>query len=309
MVQQNNSSMKSHTKGVLYAIAAYGAWGILPLYWKALKQVPAPEILAHRIIWSFVFVSVLLTMLGGLKDLRNVVSSGKNILGIFLGSLLISANWFIYIWAVNSNQVIETSLGYYINPLITVILGLVVLRERVDRGQVASLILALLAVGIETFQYGKIPWVSLGLAVSFGLYGLVKKLSNVSSLNGLALETIIVTPMALGFVAFKHVGGAGAFGNISITVTCLLIFSGVVTATPLLWFAKGAKLIPLTTIGFIQYLSPSISLILGIFVFKEPFTIVDVFSFGLIWCALAVYSLSRKEFLNSIKLKSLNQRA
>ncbi len=305
--QANLSDNTSQAKGIIYTVASYGAWGILPLYWKAIQQVPAFEILAHRIVWSFVFVTILLSIREGLKELKQAVVSWKSLLGVLLGSVLISANWFIYIWAVNSNQVIETSLGYYINPLITILLGLAVLRERIDRWQAGSLLLALIAVGVETIQYGRIPWVALGLAVSFGLYGLVKKLSNLSSLAGLALETICVTPLAMGFLMYKQVGGTAAFGSISLSVTLLLIVSGVVTATPLLWFAQGAKLVSLTTIGFIQYLSPSISLILGIFVFKEPFTGVDLFSFGLIWCALTLYSLSRKEVLTRVKFRPLKR--
>ncbi len=195
----------------------------------------------------------------------------------------------------------------YVNPLFTVLLGTMVLRERIDRWQVISLLIGLAAVCIKTFEYGRIPWVALGLAVSFGLYGLVKKLSNLSAINGLALETVVVTPLALAYLLFKQVEGTGSFGAAGLTVTLLLMLAGVVTATPLLWFAKGAKLIPLSTVGFIQYLSPTITLFLGIFLFKEPFTAVDLVSFGLIWCAVTLYSLSRREFLDLIKFKSLNQ--
>ncbi len=297
----------SSGKGILYTLIAYVAWGVLPLYWKALKQVPATEILAHRILWSCVFVGGLIIWSRGLKDLRREISGGKDLLATVLGSLLISVNWLTYIWAVNNNQVIETSLGYYINPLFTVLLGMLVLRERIDRWQAISLLIGLAAVLIKTVTYGRVPWVALGLTFSFGLYSLIKKFYKLSPINGLAMETLFVTPLALAYLTFKQVEGTGSFGTAGVETTLLLLLAGVVTATPLLWFAQGAKLIPLSTVGFIQYLSPTIGLLLGIFVFKEPFTASDLVSFGLIWCAVALYSLSRKEFLDFIRLKSLSQ--
>lgn len=298
-------SEKSYGKGIAYAILSYVIWGILPLFWKALKQIDASEILASRILWSFVFLLVIFLTVGSLRDLQKVFSSARTILGVFSGSLLITANWFIYIWAVNNNHVIEASLGYYINPLFTVVLGIVVLKERIDKWQVVSLLLALLGVIVITVQYGKIPWVALLLAISFGLYGLVKKLSDLTSIIGLTAETMIIAPIALGYIVYKQVEGTSSLIALPLNVLILVILSGVVTAIPLLLFAQAAKCVPLSTIGFIQYLSPSITLLMGIFLFKEVFTGVDFMSFGLIWLALGIYSFSRKDFLDSMFKKLL----
>ncbi|MHB8075399.1 MAG: EamA family transporter RarD [Desulfosporosinus fructosivorans] len=291
---------RSYGKGIAYAILSYVLWGILPLFWKALKQIDASEILASRILWSFVFLLLILLTVGGLRDLQKVFSSAKTILSVFIGSLLITANWFIYIWAVNNNHVIEASLGYYINPLFTVVLGIVVLKERIDKWQVVSLLLALLGVIVITVQYGKMPWVALLLAISFGLYGLVKKLSDLTSIIGLTAETMIIAPIALGYIVYQQVEGTSTLTALPLNVLILVVLTGIVTAIPLLLFAQAAKCVSLSTIGFIQYLSPSITLLMGIFLFKEVFTGVDFMSFGLIWLALGIYSFSRKDFLDAM---------
>lgn len=298
-------SGRSESKGIAYAVFCYAMWGILPLFWKALKQIDAGEILASRILWSFVFLVLILTIIGGLRELKNVFLNAKSLLGVVLGSLLITTNWFIYIWAVNSNHVIETSLGYYINPLFTVLLGVTVLKERIDRWQIVSLLLALLGVIVITVQYGKVPWVALLLAITFGLYGLVKKISNLTSIIGLTMETMMIAPVALGFVVYKLIEGTSTLVSLPWNVSVLAVLTGVVTAIPLLMFAQAAKCVPLSTIGFIQYLSPSIALLMGIFLFKEDFTRIDFISFGLIWLALGIYSFSRKDFLNSKLTKRL----
>lgn len=298
---------KQSTIGVWYAIAAFAAWGVLPLYWKALNKIPAGEILAHRILWSFVLVASILAACGRLKDLKKIFTDKKAFLSVGASSVLISSNWFIYIWAVNNNHVVETSLGYYINPLISVLLGVVVLKERLSSSQMFSLALAAIGVVITTFHYGKIPWTALLLALSFGLYGLVKKTAALDSLAALALETMFVTPVSLVYLLSKYSTGSGSFGTSSVTVSVMFVLSGVVTSLPLYWFAQGARLVPLSTIGFIQYLAPSISLMLGIFIFQEPFTIIDVISFGFIWTALLIYSLSRLEFKGSLRGLVQNQ--
>jgi len=298
------NELKSHNEritGILYAAAAFTAWGFLPLYWKILKRVPAGEILAHRILWSFIFVSLIIVVYGRWDRLKEVVSNKSNRVSIFFSALLISANWFIYIWAVNDNQVVEASLGYYINPLLSVVLGMVFLRERLNFWQLVSLLSASTGVAVITLKYGKIPWIALSLALTFGLYGLVKKIANLDSITGLALETLFVAPAALVFLIFKQINGTGSFGMVSVNVTFLLAFSGVVTAMPLLWFAQGAKRVPLSTVGFIQYLAPTISLFLGIFIFNEPFTKTHVISFGFIWSALALYSLAQTNFLHRLQ--------
>ncbi|GBF12110.1 EamA family transporter RarD [Tepidibacillus infernus] len=293
--------------GMIYGILAYTAWGILPLYWKLLKQVPASEILAHRIVWSFVFVIGLLLVYRNLQMIKTTLSNKRNILFISLASILIGINWFTYIWAVNADHVVEASLGYYINPLITVLLGVIVLRERLNRWQGIALAFAIIGVSIITIQYGRIPWIAFTLALSFGFYGLLKKMVHVDSTVGLAVETTVLFPVALSYIILKQSEGIGALGNISLTTTFLLLASGVATATPLLWFAKSAERIELSTLGFLQYISPTITLILGIFVFKETFTQVHSWGFIFIWTALLIYSLSKTNLIKtsqSILVKS-----
>jgi len=287
--------------GVIYTLAAYILWGILPIYWKAMKQIPAGEILAHRIFWSFLLLLGIIVLTKKWKEFRLAFSSFKVIMAVVLGSILISINWLIYIWSVNNNHIVEASLGYYINPLFTILLGVVILRERPDIWQIIALVIATTGVLFVALQYKHIPWVALSLAVSFGLYGLVKKLSKLSSLTGLAAETMMVAPLAFGFLFFKVNDGSGSYTSLPIIIVILILLSGLATSVPLLFFAQGAKRVSLTTLGFLQYLSPSISLILGIFLYKESFTKTDKISFGCIWIALAIYSFSRKEVQNQIK--------
>ena len=306
MSEEREKSGDHHAAGVWYAVIAYVAWGILPTYWKALQRVPAGEILAHRIVWSCVFVFGMLWVLGGLGKVKAVLAHRQQRWGVLWSSLLISVNWFVYIWAVNGGHIVQASLGYYINPLFTVLLGLVVLRERIDIWQVAALLLAAAGVAVLTVEYGRIPWIALTLAISFGFYGLAKKLVNVEAMTGLALETAFVTPAALGYIIFLQASGRGSLGTGSPLTTVMLVAAGVVTALPLLWFGEAAKRIPLATVGFIQYLSPSISLLLGVFLYKEPFTRVHLISFSLIWCALVLYSLTRVASINLIKVARLH---
>ncbi|ERI04397.1 EamA family transporter RarD [Aneurinibacillus aneurinilyticus] len=283
---------KAKAAGVGYSIIAYIAWGLLPLYWKYLDRVSAFEILAHRIFWSFLFVAFLLMLYRRWEPFKKALLNRKIALAAFLSSVLISANWFIYIWGVNNGHVIEASLGYYINPLLSVALGVVVLKERLSRWQTMALMIASIGVIILTVQYGKIPWISFALAITFGFYGLAKKKAQTEALVGLALETVFMAPLALGYIVFTEASGVGVIGLVSLPEMALLIGTGVVTALPLLWFAKGARSVPLSTMGFIQYMAPTISLILGIFVFKEVFTSTHMISFAFIWCALLLYSLS-----------------
>lgn len=278
--------------GLCYGALAFTAWGFLPLYWKLLDTIPAEEILAHRILWSFVFVSGILFYSGNWNNLKQVLKNRNNLLTIFLCSVFISINWFTYIWAINSRHVVEASMGYYINPLFVVFLGITVLKEKITFWQAIALSMAATGVVIMTVQYGKVPWIALVLATTFGIYGLLKKVLNVDSVLGLALETAFITPAALGFILLKQMSGTGAIGLVSLSTTTLLMGSGVATATPLLWFARGAQRIELSSIGFLQYIAPTISLLLGVFVFKEAFTRVHLFSFGFIWTALMVYSWS-----------------
>ncbi len=289
--------------GVWYAILAYGLWGLLPLYWKLLQHVPSIEILAHRIFWSFVFVSILLAVFRRWQVLREVMSNKKSRLYIFFCSLLITCNWFLYIWGINNDHVIETSLGYYINPLLSIVLGVVVLKERLTFWQVISVVLAAIGVVIVTVEFGSFPWLAILLALTFAIYGLGKKMAKADSMVGLALETVIVAPVALIYLGWIEAAGSGSFGAAGWGTTVLLMGAGVATAMPLLWFAKASNRAPLSTLGFTQYLSPSITLLLGIFLFKETFTAVHAVSFGFIWTGLLLYSASYTKFMQGLQAR------
>lgn len=279
--------------GFIYGIAAYVLWGVLPLYWKLLDEISATEILAHRILWSFVFMWAILSFNGQLKGCIQALKDRSNIVRILCATILITINWGLYIWAVTSGHILESSMGYYMNPLIVVVLGVVILKEKLNIWQIVSLIMAAVGVCIITISYGQIPWVSLMLALTFALYGLMKKTIQVGSAIGLGLETAFLMPLVLSYIIIRQASGIGALGSISTATTFILVGSGVVTALPLLWFAKGAKRIPLSSIGFLQYISPTISLLLGVFVYKERFTQTHMLSFGFIWCGLIIYSISQ----------------
>ncbi|MFZ7101953.1 MAG: EamA family transporter RarD [Peptococcaceae bacterium] len=276
--------------GLLYGIAAYAAWGILPLYWKLLNAIPALEILAHRIFWSFIFVGTLLFFTNDWDKVKAVAGNRKNAVIIFFCSVIISVNWGVYIWAVNSQQVIEASMGYYINPLVVFLFSVVILKERLNRWQLLAIALAAVGVLNITIQYGKIPWIALSLALSFALYGLLKKLLKVEAMVGLALETALIAPLACGYILLKQVQGTGAVGSIPFVTLVVLIGAGAATATPLLWFAQAARRIKFSTMGFLQYIAPTITLFLGVIVFKEPFSSTHLLSFSFIWLALIIYS-------------------
>jgi len=303
MPENRSTQQKKHEQiiGVWYTIAAFFLWGILPLYWKALKSVPSPQILAHRIIWSSVFVAILLIIRGRVPDIRRAFSSRRNRLFFTLSALCIGINWFIYIWAVNANRVVESSMGYFINPLVSVFLGMIFLRERLGFLQIIAVLLAISGVLYMAIQYGSLPWIALSLAFSFGFYGLMHKLSKADSLIALLYHTAFLVPFALLFLAIEGWKGTGAIGTATPLAHLLLIGSGVVTAIPLIWFANGVRRIPLSTVGFTQYLAPSLMLLLGVLVFREPFTRTHLISFSLIWGGLVLFSLSHTAFLRRIE--------
>jgi chloramphenicol-sensitive protein RarD len=284
---------RGNALGIIYTMGAYILWGILPIYWKLIDEVPALEILAHRVIWSFIFVLLIVVVLKR-KILKNFfqvqMSQKKTWIGLFLASLFISVNWFTYIYAVNTNHIVEASLGYYINPLIAVLLGVFVLREKVNKMQAISFIIAGIGVLYMTISVGKIPWISLILALSFGFYGLSKKLIKVDSILGLLLETLFILPFALLFLAYLGVNNQHSFSTGSLINDLFLIGSGIATAIPLLWFGIGAQKIPLYLVGFLQYISPTISLILGVVMYGETFTTDHLVIFACIWIAIAMFS-------------------
>lgn len=306
------NKLNAQKAGVAVAVLAYTVWGILPLYWKLLDDALASEVLAHRIIWSFVTVLILIGIKTNWGVIRqswhHLASNRKQLLAMLGASALISGNWLTYIWAVNNDKVIETSLGYYINPLFSVLLGVIVLKERLSFFQKVAFILAGGGVLLSTLHYGALPWVSLVLATTFAFYGLVKKVLNLDTLSGLFFETLFALPVALSFAIGVSLMGKGGFGIQNPTLSLLMAGTGVVTALPLLWFAYAAKRIPLSTLGFIQYIAPSINLFLGIFIFKEPFTWWNFSSFLLIWIALALYSLSTAPWMMRWEKRMMTKR-
>jgi chloramphenicol-sensitive protein RarD len=298
-MENTHKDNKNYVIGTMYALGAFIAWGLLPAFWKLLKHVPTGEILAHRILWAFVFVTLLLFAKGQLSGYKSFWHSRENRFSIILSAILINLNWGTYIWAVNTNQIIQTSLGYYITPLFSVFLGLVVLRERMNFWQYVAVALAACGVLILTVRFGRVPWIGLVLTLTFGLYGLLKKTMKLDSLTGLSIETMLMSPFCLGFIAMKGVQNTGSFSLSSISTSILLIIAGVVTAVPLFWFAQAAKRIPLSRLGFFQYLAPTLALLLGVFVYHEQFTRTHLISFGCIWTALALYSFSETTFMKN----------
>ncbi|MEH7386447.1 EamA family transporter RarD [Bacillus sp. JJ1521] len=305
--------MREYKIGIIYTTIAYIAWGVLPLYWKIIDYIPAFEILAHRIVWSLVFVlMIILVSKKGkqfITSLKDIFKNKLKLVGILASSILITVNWATYIWAVNTNHIIDASLGYYINPLVSVLLGIIVLKERLMFWQGISFALAGLGVLILTIQFGSFPWVAITLALSFGFYGLTKKLVKLDSLLGLAMETMVVAPIALLYLTFLFKGGVDSFSGASVDVRLLLMGAGVITALPLLWFAAGANRIPLSVIGLLQYIAPTISLLLGVFLYHEHFTKVHFVTFLCIWTALLIYSFSKSKLLTSIQPKFMKNKS
>ncbi|MEL6128960.1 MAG: EamA family transporter RarD [Cyanobacteria bacterium J06627_3] len=273
--------------GPLYAILAYGSWGLLPIYWKFFSSASPIEVLSHRMLWSLVFLGLILTLQRRLPELRRLPR--RQVLGLLASALLLSVNWGLYIYGVNTDQVVETSLGYFINPLVSVMLGFVVLRERLYRGQQVAVVLAAIGVGYFIWQFGAVPWIALALAGTFALYGLLRKMVAVAPMVGLTVETALMTPVALLTIFYWSASGTGTFGS-SPGLTLLFIGAGVATSMPLLWFNNAAKRLSLSTLGFFQYVAPSLQLILGVFLYQEPFTQTHLVSFSCIWAALLIYS-------------------
>lgn len=278
--------------GLLYGVLAYGLWGILPVYWKLLSSLSPLDILSHRLIWSAVFLGGLLMARRQMGEVLGLVRSPRQLLALLGTALLLAANWGIYIYGVNIDRVVETSLGYFINPLINVLLGCVVLRERLTPLQGLAVGFATLGVINFVARLGAVPWIAFAVALSFALYGLGRKLLAVSPLLGIFMETLLLSPLAivwLGHAANPNLG-QGEPGQ-PWSLTLLLLGSGVVTSIPLLCFNKAAKLLPLSNLGFLQYIAPCLQLMLGVFLYGEPFTQAHLVSFGWIWLALGVYSL------------------
>jgi chloramphenicol-sensitive protein RarD len=276
--------------GVIYAGSAFLIWGLSPVYWKTLLTVPTLEITMHRVVWSFLFLICLILLQRRWHEFTAVLKNGRMLYTLLSTAILISANWFLYIWAVNNNYMLQASLGYYINPLVNVVLGLLFLRERLRKPQILAVLLATSGVLYLTISYGQLPWISLALALSFGLYGLIRKIAPVGALMGLAVETMLFSPLAVIYLLYLNSQGAGNIFHVSIQLDLLLIGCAPLTAAPLLFFTMGAKRIYLSTVGLMQYIGPSGMFLLAVFFYKEPFSTSQLWTFAMIWAALGIYS-------------------
>ncbi|MGY1985006.1 EamA family transporter RarD [Blastococcus sp. SYSU DS0669] len=282
--------MDERRLGVVSGLGAYALWGVFPLYFPLLEPAGGLEIVAHRVLWSLLFVGLLLTVVRRWGHVRAAVTSPRTVLVLAGAAVLIATNWLIYVYGVNSGQVVETSLGYFINPLVSVVLGVVVFTERLRPLQWVAVGIAAVAVAVLTVDYGRPPWIALGLALSFGLYGLMKKLVRVEAAPGLFLETALVAVPAGVVLAVLHGGGSGTFANAGAGHALLLASAGVATAVPLLLFAAAARRIPLSTVGLLQYLTPLMQLAIGVFVYDEPMPPARLAGFVIVWVALAVFT-------------------
>lgn len=289
--------MENYKQGIFFGLAAYVLWGILPVYWKALELVSPFEILSSRFMWSCVFVFLLIIFQKKwplfTKEVKQVFSNVKTGAAMVAAGITISFNWGTFIWAVNNGHIVETSMGYYINPLVSILFAVVFLRERLDKMQLAAITCAFIGVASMVYSFGKIPWVSLTLAFTFALYGLLKKILPVSALTSIMLETLLITPLALVYEYSLWQQGVSFYASGNLQVIMMLTGAGVVTAIPLLLFTAGARLLPLKIIGFLQYISPTLTLLIGVFVYNEAFTAAHLLAFGWIWAALLLFIVSQ----------------
>ena len=283
-------SLQEQRRGLAITAFTFTLWGLVPVYWHLLKAVPSQQIIAHRIIWSTVLVVAWLLLSNGLGWWKAIAAQPRALPTLALSSVAIAFNWGLYIWAINAGHVIETSLGYFINPLVSVVLGVVVLKERLRRLQWLAVGCAALGVAWLTFDAGTPPWIALGLACSFGLYGLLRKMISVDPVAGLGMESLYLFLPAIGFALWSENGHGGAFfSGWGWRNDALLIFGGAVTALPLIGFAYGVKRIPLSLVGILQYIAPSIGLLLGVFFFREPFDTGKAVGFAAIWVGLLMF--------------------
>jgi chloramphenicol-sensitive protein RarD len=278
-------------RGILYGIGAYALWGLFPAYWKMLQHVPAAQLIAHRVFWSFTLLTLFIVLSGRKEQFLQKVKQRRVLLIYLAAAVLIGINWSVYVWAVNAGYIVESSLGYFINPLINVLLGVVFLRERLRPLQWLPIALAAAGVVYLTVSYGKLPWIALTLACSFGIYGLVKKTAPLNSVNGLTLETGYLLLPAIGVLLTAEFNGTGAFLHTGLRADLLMFGAGFATTIPLLMFASAAQRIPLSMMGILQYLAPTLQLLLGVLVYHEPFTRTQWVGFGAVWLALAIYSI------------------
>ncbi|MDF2184844.1 EamA family transporter RarD [Grimontia hollisae] len=277
-------------RGVLLALGAYTMWGVAPLYFKALTNVPPLEVLMHRVLWSFFFLALIIHASGGLARVKLLLKDKKRLGLLTLTALVIATNWLIFIWAVNNDRMLDASLGYYINPLINVVLGMVFLGERFRKLQWVAVVLAFSGVAIQVITFGSLPWVALVLACSFGTYGLLRKKINIDAATGLFIETLVLLPVALVYLLFIANSATSDMMQNSLGLNLLLVAAGIVTTLPLLCFNGAATKLRLSTLGFFQYIGPSIMFMLAVGLYSEPFTADKATTFAFIWMALAIFT-------------------
>lgn len=282
---------KDSLNGFLFALSAYLLWGFLPLYMKALAHISPAEVIAHRILWSVPVAGLLLIILKRTEDLKKAIRNPKMLGMAVVTAVLISINWGIYVWAIGTGHALDTALGYFINPLFSILLGAVLLKEKLKKTQIAALALVVLAVIILTVEAGRLPFVALALTFSWGFYAFFRKTLPIGPNQGFLLEVLILTPFAAAYLIYLNLNGGGHFMMGSLTDTLLLASAGLVTAVPLILYANGAKLLRLSTIGIMQYIAPSMIFITAVFVFHEPFSMAKAIAFPLIWAALVIYTL------------------
>ncbi len=287
-ILRERSGQSHETSALIAGIAAFATWGLIPGYWKLLKTVSPPEILAHRFAWTSLFLVVVLSWQQRWPEVKVVIRSRRATLYCLAAGLAVATNWFFFIFAVLINRILETSLGYFMTPLVSVLFGAIFLRERLTRLQIVSVSLATSGVLYLTFGYGRFPWIAVTLCTTFGLYGLLRKKSGTAAIPGLFLETIMLVPAAIAYLFWLKMNGTLVFDHGGWWLSILLITTGVVTAVPLFWFGHAARYLRLTTLGFLQYLAPTGSFFLGVFLYHEPFTRGHLITFGLIWLALAL---------------------
>lgn len=280
-------------KGLILGFGAYLIWGFFPLYFKALSSIPSTQILAHRFVWSFLLLLLILGWRREWKSFGKLLADKKTLAIYALAGSLLAINWGMYVWAVNAGFVVETSLGYFINPLVNVLLGVLFLRERLRWSQWLPVGIAAVGVFYLTIQYHSLPWIALTLAFSFGFYGLVKKIAPLSSFYGLTLETMVLFLPAVLYLTSQEMNGRGSFGHGTVMLTVLVVLTGIVTVIPLLMFGSAARLVPLWTMGLLQYIAPTCQFLLGVLVFHEPFTTERLIGFALIWLALLIFSTEK----------------
>jgi chloramphenicol-sensitive protein RarD len=277
--------------GALYALGCFCLWGLNPVYFKTVATVPVIEVLAHRVVWSVPFLAILVALSRRWPHVADVLRNRRARSILMLTALILATNWSLYIWAVASAQIVQSGLGYYINPLVNMLLGTLVLRERLRPWQWAAVALAAAGVLNLAIAYGEFPWLAVSLAVTFGVYGLLRKIVAAESLDGLMVETLLLLPVALALLVYLAVIDAGSFGTVSTHLDLMLILAGPVTAVPLLLFAAAARKLRLAALGFCQYLSPTLQLLLAVAVYGEPFTPAHLVTFGCVWIAIVIYSL------------------